>query len=77
MTDKNSELKTDILYRDIEELALDDPIVKAGLDMYKEDTHLAWTKILMMMVYHLSKQNTDLMIQLLTLKVEEITKNDG
>lgn len=74
------DLQEDVVFKDIENLAQDNPIVRAGLDLYNDNPHLSWSKILMIVVQALAAQNKDLRIQLLQAKVrslEIIQMKDG
>lgn len=62
-------LSREVYFRDIEILALDDPIVRAGLDLYRDNPGLSWSKVLMIIVDSLSKENIRLKIELLNARV--------
>ncbi len=62
-------LNREVYFRDIEILALDDPIVRAGLDLYRDNPGLSWSKVLMIIVDSLSKENIRLKIELLNTRV--------
>ncbi len=62
-------LNREVYFRDIEVLALDDPIVRAGLDLYRDNPGLSWSKVLMIIVDSLSKENIRLKIELLNARV--------
>lgn len=65
-------LNREVYFRDIEVLALDDPIVRAGLDLYRDNPGLSWSKVLMIIVDSLSKENERLKIQLLEAKIRSL-----
>jgi hypothetical protein len=65
-------LNREVYFRDIEILALDDPIVRAGLDLYRDNPGLTWSKVLMVIVESLSKKKQRLKLELLQARVGEM-----